>query len=41
MEEFERIVELAVKNNSTPSNVRKIGYEDYMSILKEAYDDAY
>lgn len=41
MEDFETIVELAVKNNSTPSNVRKIGYEDYMSILKEAYDDAY
>jgi alcohol dehydrogenase class IV len=41
VEDFERIVELAVQNNSTLSNVRKIGYEDYMSILQEAYDDAY
>jgi alcohol dehydrogenase class IV len=40
-EDFERIVELAVQNNSTPSNVRTIGFEDYMSILQEAYDDPY
>jgi alcohol dehydrogenase len=40
-EDFERIVELAVQNNSTPSNVRTIGFEDYMSILQEAYDDTY
>ncbi|MHC0036372.1 iron-containing alcohol dehydrogenase [Pseudoneobacillus sp. C159] len=39
VEDFDRIVELAVQNNSTPSNVRKIDHQGYTSILKEAYED--
>jgi alcohol dehydrogenase class IV len=38
-EDFPRIVELAVQNNSTPSNVREIGAEDYLLILEAAYED--
>jgi alcohol dehydrogenase class IV len=38
-EDFPRIVELAVENNSTPSNIRKIGAADYLTILEQAYDD--
>jgi alcohol dehydrogenase class IV len=38
-EDFPRIVELAVKNNSTPSNIRSIGANDYLHILQQAYDD--
>ncbi|MFD2370548.1 iron-containing alcohol dehydrogenase [Brevibacillus sp. GCM10020057] len=37
-EDFPRIVELAVKNGSTPSNVRTVTADDYMAILKEAYE---
>jgi len=40
-EHFPRIVELAVQNNSTPSNVRPIGAENYARILKEAYGDTH
>ncbi|WP_248926003.1 iron-containing alcohol dehydrogenase [Paenibacillus hamazuiensis] len=38
-EDFPRLSELAVANNSTPSNVRSIGYDDYMQIIEQAYDD--
>jgi alcohol dehydrogenase len=37
-EDFPRIVELAVLNNSTPSNVREITAEDYLHILHQAYE---
>jgi alcohol dehydrogenase len=37
-EDFSRIVELAVQNNSTSSNIRSIGAEDYLHILQETYD---
>jgi len=40
-EDFNRIVELAVQNNSTPSNIRTIGTEDYRQILHEAYEDIF
>ncbi|GED28009.1 alcohol dehydrogenase [Brevibacillus agri] len=36
-EDFPRIVELSMQNGSTPSNVRTITADDYMSILVEAY----
>ena len=36
-EDFPRIVELSVKNGSTPSNVRTVTAEDYLQILQEAY----
>ncbi|GED68734.1 alcohol dehydrogenase [Brevibacillus reuszeri] len=36
-EDFPRIVELSMKNGSTPSNVRTISAEDYLRILEEAY----
>ncbi|MDF2679217.1 MAG: iron-containing alcohol dehydrogenase [Brevibacillus sp.] len=36
-EDFPRIVELSMKNGSTPSNVRTITAEDYLAILEEAY----
>lgn len=36
-EDFPRIVELSMKNGSTPSNVRTITAEDYLAILQEAY----
>lgn len=36
-EDFPRIVELSLKNGSTPSNVRAITAEDYLAILEEAY----
>jgi alcohol dehydrogenase len=36
-QDFPRIVELAVQNGSTPSNVRSITADDYMRILEEAY----
>ncbi|WP_274654857.1 iron-containing alcohol dehydrogenase [Paenibacillus humicola] len=39
-EDFPRLAELAVQNNSTPSNIRPVGREDYLHILKRAYDDA-
>lgn len=38
-EDFSRIAELAVLNNSTPSNVRPIGYDDYLRIIEQAYED--
>lgn len=37
--DFPRLVELAVQNGSTPSNVRAITAEDYMRIVEEAYTD--
>lgn len=40
-EDFSRIVELAVQNNSTPSNIRTIGAEDYRQILEQAYEDIF
>lgn len=36
-EDFPRIVELSMKNGSTPSNVRTITADDYLRILEEAY----
>ncbi|WP_134684187.1 iron-containing alcohol dehydrogenase [Brevibacillus migulae] len=36
-EDFPRIVELSVKNGSTPSNVRTVTEGDYLRILQEAY----
>lgn len=36
-EDFPRIVELSMRNGSTPSNVRTITAEDYTRILEEAY----
>jgi alcohol dehydrogenase len=36
-EDFPRIVELAVQNGSTPSNVRLITPADYLQILEQAY----
>lgn len=35
--DFPRIVELAVQNGSTPSNVRTVTESDYMNILENAY----
>ncbi|WP_047151750.1 iron-containing alcohol dehydrogenase [Aneurinibacillus tyrosinisolvens] len=36
-EDFPRIVELAVHNSSTPSNVRSVTAADYLHILEQAY----
>ncbi|MED4906579.1 iron-containing alcohol dehydrogenase [Parageobacillus thermoglucosidasius] len=36
-EDFAKIVELAMQNGSTPSNVRTVTAEDYLHILQEAY----
>lgn len=38
--DFPRIVELAVQNGSTPSNVRAITSDDYLKILEQTYDYA-
>jgi alcohol dehydrogenase class IV len=38
MEDFGKIVELAMQNGSTPSNVRTVTAEDYLHILEEAYN---
>lgn len=38
-EDFPRVVELAMQNNSTSSNVRSINETDYMHILEQAYSD--
>ncbi|GGA40901.1 iron-containing alcohol dehydrogenase [Psychrobacillus lasiicapitis] len=35
--DFPRIVELAMQNNSTPSNVRSVTSADYLKILENAY----
>ena len=40
-EDFDRIVELAVQNNSTPSNSRTIGADEYRIILENAYLDIF
>ncbi|TBL78532.1 iron-containing alcohol dehydrogenase [Paenibacillus thalictri] len=40
-EDFPRIAELAFLNNSTPSNVRPIGRDDYLRIIEQAYDDVF
>lgn len=37
--DFPRLVELAVQNGSTPSNVRAITADDYKRIVEEAYAD--
>lgn len=37
-EDFGKIVELAMQNGSTPSNVRTVTAEDYLNILEEAYN---
>lgn len=36
-EDFDKMAELAVQNNSTSSNIRSINKSDYLMILKEAY----
>jgi alcohol dehydrogenase len=36
--DFPRLVELAVQNGSTSSNVRKITAQDYQEILERAYN---
>lgn len=38
-EDFNKIVQLANENNSTPSNVRKVTPEDYQAILVNAYHE--
>ncbi|WP_127580372.1 iron-containing alcohol dehydrogenase [Paenibacillus koleovorans] len=38
-EDFEKIAELAYCNNSTPSNVRAIGRDDYLEIIEQAFED--
>lgn len=38
-QDFPHLVELAMKNGSTPSNVRKISAADYLRIVEEAYAD--
>lgn len=38
-EDFPRIVELAMQNSSTASNVRTVTAEDYLLILQHAYED--
>ncbi|TVY11088.1 iron-containing alcohol dehydrogenase [Paenibacillus cremeus] len=38
-EDFARIAEMALTNNSTPSNVRPISSDDYLQIIEQAYDD--
>ncbi|MFC7392297.1 iron-containing alcohol dehydrogenase [Scopulibacillus cellulosilyticus] len=35
--DFPRIVELAMQNGSTPSNVRTVTADDYLAILEQAY----
>lgn len=40
-EDFDRIVELAVQNNSTPSNSRTIGANEYRQILENAFRDIF
>lgn len=40
-EDFPRIAELAMQNNSTPSNVRAIKAEDYFNIVQQAYEDLF
>lgn len=39
--DFSRLVELAMQNNSTPSNIRPVGAGDYMQIIEQAYEDAF
>jgi alcohol dehydrogenase len=36
--QFEKIAKMSFENNSTPSNPRKLGQEDYLKILKNAYE---
>ena len=36
-DDFERLAELSVENNSTESNPRSMGKEDYMAVLEQAY----
>ncbi len=38
-EDFDRLVELAFANGSTPSNVRPIGKSEYRTILEDAWND--
>jgi len=37
-DQFERISKMSFENNSTPSNPRKLGQEDYLKILENAYE---
>jgi alcohol dehydrogenase class IV len=37
-EQFDRISKMSFENNSTPSNPRKLGQEDYLNILENAYE---
>jgi len=37
-ENFETIAQMSVENNSTPSNPRTLGKEDYIRILENAYE---
>ncbi|CAG7640363.1 iron-containing alcohol dehydrogenase [Paenibacillus allorhizosphaerae] len=40
-EDFSRIAEMAFLNNSTPSNVRPIGRDEYLRIIEQAYNDEF
>ena len=37
-EQFDRISKMSFENNSTPSNPRRLGQEDYLNILENAYE---
>ena len=37
-DQFERISQMSFENNSTPSNPRELGQEDYLKILENAYE---
>ncbi|MBU0462639.1 MAG: iron-containing alcohol dehydrogenase [Proteobacteria bacterium] len=37
-DQFEKISQMSFENNSTPSNPRKLGREDYFKILENAYE---
>ncbi len=37
-DQFEKISRMSFENNSTPSNPRKLGQEDYLKILENAYE---
>ncbi len=37
-DKFEKISQMSFENNSTPSNPRELGQEDYLKILENAYE---
>ena len=37
-DQFEKISQMSFENNSTPSNPRELGQEDYLKILENAYE---